>query len=504
MNPSKHKKGRASPARSPEGVINKVHIKSLTIENFQSHQKTAFEPAPPGQLTVIVGPSDSGKTAIIRALRWLYYNVPQGNDFIRVGCSFSRVTLALDDGTKIIRERTKSKNTYSILTPGCKEPQVFAGFGSTIPLEIQEATGVRPARIGDLELTLNLSEQLDGPFLGKSISAGARAKVLGKLAGTEEVDYAGKQLAADLHRRGQDEKRLAAEIAGLEEKIREFGNLPAMKARIEAIEALVGQAKAAAERRDKLTACQERLYQCEDVISQARMIIWRWRSLEEAENILAGAEMTAARTDILRRLASRLAAAENGITASQEVLQKWAGLEKAEAAKTNASEAAARKEILQRLASRWAVATERILADQNVLQRWAGLGEGAAATLQAAELYERYTQLGSLGQKLITVAKEIARAVLVLDGLKNIDTATVCIEAAEARLTSRKQLIPIAAKLDRINKDIETARQQSVLYENRVAELEGAYYDALLAAGRCPTCGQEITNQQISILKEAV
>ncbi len=480
-----------------------MEIKSLLIENFQSHKATKIEPAPAGQLTVITGPSDSGKTAILRALRWLYYNTPQGTDFIRVGAREATVVLTLADGTMVIRNRSRgSKNSYEIEPPG-SEKQTFAGFGVNVPLEVQQATGVRPVQIGDLELNLNLAEQLDGPFLGKSISAGARAKVLGKLAGTEEVDYAGKQLAADLHRRCQDEKRLAAEIAGLEEQIREFDYLPAMKARIEAIEALVSRAKAAAELRDKLAAYQERLYQCEDTISQARMIIFRWRGLEEAENILAGAEMTAARTDILRRLASRLAAAENGITASQEVLQKWAGLEKAEAAMTNASEAAARKDVLQRMTSRLAIATADIIASQQILQRWCGLDEGAAAALRAAELYERYTQLGSLRQKLITVAKEIARAVLILDGWKNIDAATSCIEAAETGLICRKQVISLAAKLDRINKNIETARQQAVLHENRVAELEGAYFDALLAAGRCPTCGQEITNQQIAILKEA-
>jgi exonuclease SbcC len=481
-----------------------MEIASLQIENFQAHKSTTIRPGPGGQLTVITGPSDSGKTAIIRALRWVYFNTPQGTDFIRVGAREATVVLTLVDGTRIIRDRSRgSKNAYEIILPN-GEKQSFAGFGVNVPLEIQQLTGVMPVQIGDLELNLNLAEQLDGPFLGKSISAGARAKVLGKLAGTEEVDYAAKQLATDLHRRGQDEKRLAAEIAGLEEKIREFDYLPNMKARIEATEALVSRAKATAELRDKLAGYQERLYQCEDAISQARMIIWRWRGLEEAENILSGAEMTAARTDILCRLAFGLSAAENGIASSQGILQKWAGLEKAEAAMAKASEAAARKDVLLRLASRWAVATERILADQNALQRWSGLDEGAAAALRAAELYERYTQLGSLRQKLITVAKEIARAVLVLEGWKNIDAATSCIEAAETGLTCRKQIISLAAKLDCINKDIETARQQAVLHENRVAELEGAYFDALLAAGRCPTCGQEITNQQIAILKEAV
>lgn len=434
-----------------------MEIASLQIENFQSHKSTTIRPAPAGHLTVITGPSDSGKTAIIRALRWLYFNTPQGTDFIRVGARETSIILTLADGTRIIRSRSRgNKNVYEIIPPN-GEKQTFAGFGVNVPLEVQQATGVRPVQIGDLELNLNLAEQLDGPFLGKSISAGARAKVLGKLAGTEEVDYAGKQLAADLHRRGQDEKRLAGEIAKLDEQIRGFNYLPAMKARIEKIEVLVSQAKAAVELRDKLAAYQERLYQCEDAISQARMIIFRWRGLEEAELFLAGIERKAARNEKLRWLAGRLEAAEKGIAACQGIMQKWSGLE-----------------------------------------------EGMTATFRVAELSELYTRLNGLKQKLLAVAQEAAKATSILTRWINIEMAAFCIKAAETGTTRRQQIISLAAKLDRINKDIETARQQAVLHENRVAELEGAYYDALLAAGRCPTCGQEITSRQISILKEAV
>ena len=43
-------------------------IESLSLHNFQCHEHLdiAFDP----QLTTIVGPSDVGKTAILRALKW--------------------------------------------------------------------------------------------------------------------------------------------------------------------------------------------------------------------------------------------------------------------------------------------------------------------------------------------------------------------------------------------------------------------------------------------------
>ena len=141
-----------------------------------------MEPAPSRQLTVIVGPSDSGKTAIIRALRWLYYDIPRGTDFISVQERSARVTLSLADGNKVVRERSRTTyNRYLV------NDQRFEGFKNIVPAEVMENTGVRPVTVGDLVLNLNLAEQLDGPFLGKSVSDPARAKVLGKLAGTGKL-----------------------------------------------------------------------------------------------------------------------------------------------------------------------------------------------------------------------------------------------------------------------------------------------------------------------------
>jgi exonuclease SbcC len=61
----------------------RTYIKKLSLRNFQSHRETDLEFSP--GLNIIVGPSDQGKSAIIRALRWLFYNEPRGTGFIRVG-----------------------------------------------------------------------------------------------------------------------------------------------------------------------------------------------------------------------------------------------------------------------------------------------------------------------------------------------------------------------------------------------------------------------------------
>ncbi|MCL6636233.1 MAG: ATP-binding protein, partial [Peptococcaceae bacterium] len=66
------------------------------MENFQSHRYTELVLAP--TMTVLIGESDQGKSAVVRALRWLLYNRPQGADFMRVGADYCRVAAEFDDG----------------------------------------------------------------------------------------------------------------------------------------------------------------------------------------------------------------------------------------------------------------------------------------------------------------------------------------------------------------------------------------------------------------------
>ncbi len=78
------------------------YIKKVRIQGFQSHLDSTFTLSP--GLNVITGPSDAGKTAIIRALRWLAFNEPQGEAFIH--------TIRDTDGniTQSAEQATLSKN----------------------------------------------------------------------------------------------------------------------------------------------------------------------------------------------------------------------------------------------------------------------------------------------------------------------------------------------------------------------------------------------------------
>ncbi len=541
-------------------------IEKLIIENFQSHRKTIIEFAPAGQLTIIVGKSRSGKTTAIRALRWLFYNDPRGvavpskavtqnvnsdekSGYCRVGASFIRVTGKMGSGHTVIRERTAATNRYKIVTPGKEKPEVFEGFGDGVPPEVQEITGVRPIRIGDTTVNLNLSEQLDGPFMGtKSMTSPARAKVLGKLAGTEEIDYAGKTLGTDLHRREQDKKRLKKETADFEEKLKAYDWLPEMKKKIEALEVLAEQIKSVQKRWSTLFAMAERVRQLNEKIIKEQAVLYRWRGIEQAEKCLDTArqknnliaeinskdeELDRITKSILRAesvlifwnnlpraeallpgivadlnlrkscesFSERLYAYKQAMQACREVIGKYAYLPFVEERTKLAKEAAEKTARLRRLGADYVYIHEVIRDSQKILDRLKHLKEAEILLHEGSAQEQRSEQMKSLSAKWSAMDAAVTGTQMAIEKLSGIKEAAEKVGNTTKTQDAKAKLLSLSNALNRANKNIEYWKDHAALAENNVAEIEKAYHDLLQDAGVCPLCGQEIKK---SNFKEAV
>lgn len=434
-----------------------MNIKSIELQNFQSHHSTHIEPAPPGQLTVITGPSDSGKTAIIRALKWLLYNQPAGADFMRTGASMVRISVKFADGNIVTRERTAATNRYKILQPGAEKPEVFEGFGATVPLEIQEITGVRTVKIADLDLMLNLSEQLDGPFLGqKSISSPARAKILGKLAGTEEIDVAATETGRDLYRRNQDEKRLAAEIEGLAARIEEFAWIEKLGEKIAALENLAARIK---EQRELLVTLEEKrgeLLRIQAEMNAAQKVLKRWTVLPAIEAAVKEAEVAAVRCKTLKTLGVKLTDIQYGIEEAQETIYRLRGLEAAE----------------------------------KVVQ-------------QTAQKFDRAKQLHRLDVKLgqVDASLNLCRAELKKPRVAHLEQLVAAVKNTEDAATRAGELAIFKGRLNEIAANKTRVKRILQQWEEKLPDLQQKYLETLMAAGMCPLCGQPI---QESCLREVI
>lgn len=157
-------------------------FRSLEVSNFQSLETITLDLAP---FTVIVGPSNSGKSAVLRALRAAVRNV-SSPAAVRVGHKQFSVRVDTDEGIGVAIERGPSHSTYRLFGQG--EEQVFTKAGRTVPEEIQQALRL-PAPEGP---DLAFSTQIDPPFL-LAESGSVAAKMLGDLTNVSKLHAAAKE-----------------------------------------------------------------------------------------------------------------------------------------------------------------------------------------------------------------------------------------------------------------------------------------------------------------------
>jgi DNA repair exonuclease SbcCD ATPase subunit len=151
-------------------------FKSIKITNFQSHQDTELEFHP--GVNVLVGSSDSGKSAIFRAMSWVMTNRPLGNTFCRWGTKKTQVELTIDQDITIGRTKSKSENNYIF-----QDKELLAG--TEVPEDIQ--------RILKIDPMINIQQQISAPFLLAS-SPGEVASFFNEIAGLSDIDLSLKNL----------------------------------------------------------------------------------------------------------------------------------------------------------------------------------------------------------------------------------------------------------------------------------------------------------------------
>lgn len=241
----------------------------LTIENFQAHRELTVELDP--KLTVLTGPSDVGKSAIIRALTWVVLGEPDGDSFIRHGAKQARVRLTVGKRV-ILRERGKGANRYEL------DRDEFKAFGKDVPPEVREL----------LQMTeLNFQLQHDSPFWF-SESSGEVSRQINAIVNLGAIDA----VQAEVSRRVR-ESRNNVEVATQKlrdskaelERLAAFGPVDAALRLVEEKESVLA---AVATKRSDLALELAALVEAGNTLSTIR------RSLERGEVLLRKAQQAEA------------------------------------------------------------------------------------------------------------------------------------------------------------------------------------------------------------------
>ena len=133
-----------------------MHLRRVAIRNYRSLVKADLVL---GRITVVIGPSDSGKSNLIRALRdWAYYTTAQDISTWGSG-SPVRVAVAIGEKDKVVFEKliklttpetkqaTKGSSAkYVHKDAETGEIRQFEKIGRTVPQEIIDLTGIQVIR----------------------------------------------------------------------------------------------------------------------------------------------------------------------------------------------------------------------------------------------------------------------------------------------------------------------------------------------------------------------
>lgn len=144
-------------------------LERLEIHGFQKnrHRVLTFD-----NVTFVCGRNGRGKSGIVRALRWLTLNKPNGTSFISWGEDRCKVR-AVFDGRIVTRSKGPKGNTYQI---GSGEP--LKAVGTNVPDPVQDLLKLSP---------LNFQNQHDGAFLF-SLSPGRVAEELNQVVDLAAID----------------------------------------------------------------------------------------------------------------------------------------------------------------------------------------------------------------------------------------------------------------------------------------------------------------------------
>lgn len=153
-------------------------IKSLEIKNVQSHKdsKLVFSPG----INALVGTSNNGKSAVLRALMWAITNRPLGTEILLSNWAYDSkgkqneemsVTVEKENST-LIRRKTKTDNEYIL------DGEVLEAIKTDVPESVRKFFALSET---------NIQKQQDAPFL-LSQSSGKIAEYFNRIVRLDIID----------------------------------------------------------------------------------------------------------------------------------------------------------------------------------------------------------------------------------------------------------------------------------------------------------------------------
>ena len=202
-----------------------MYLTKIELTNFQSHKSTTINLA--SGFICIAGRTRSGKSSVLRALNFLFNDI-WSDSFIRTGEKSVKVTVTLDTGTVVSREKGNGLNKITVISPD-ETSKEFNNFGIQAPIEVKNILGVFPLVIdNDYSENINIHMQDDPHFLITK-SAPMKTKFINRLTRLHIIDSVNRSITNDLQDNNKELEKLDKDILALKQIISKYDSLQSKK-----------------------------------------------------------------------------------------------------------------------------------------------------------------------------------------------------------------------------------------------------------------------------------
>lgn len=471
--------------------INQVHI-----HNFQSHEDTVISMA--GFLTTIVGPSDAGKSAVIRALRWAFFNEPAGTQYMRVGTNDTFVRVSYVDGSSLLRARTKTTNYY-VIEQSDGSTERFEGFGQGVPDQVTEFTQMRKVQITDKDaISINLSEQLENAFL-LGEKASLRAEAIGRLAGTHTIGQAHKIAGQDKFNANRDISRLKVKEAELDLQLEQFNDLEEEENQLESLEKIATTVDQKQESLLPLKTIHEQLKTNKHMQQTYKDVLVKYKNMNQLTKMKETIESKASHLTLLDGLKQRYA--QNRLETSS--------FEKMHLKLSHFTNFVADSAIIEKENQREKLADLRTsnhtINDQIKLLEKFKQFDGKRAKEVSTQLesdFSKYQNFMKWKHQLEDNKRRLAIGHDYINNLKGCELAHEKAQKIDANLLKLKQIVDIKKEAERLAGAYTDAQNTLRASQTSLSNLTQAYLEIFETQGICPYCQSDLDSNALEHLKQ--
>lgn len=470
------------------------YIKKVVLENFQSHKYTELEFDE--RLNVIVGPSDQGKSAIIRGIKWALFNEPSGNFFIREGENDCSVTIVFNDNTKIKRYKSKSKNLYYLYNSENKE-QIFEGFGTNVPKEIIEATNIRKVYLdGKQTNSINISDQLEGPFLLSEKTA-TRANSIGRLVGVHIVDDAVGDTLKDIRNLNLSKRNLTEQLNKLEENLKEYDYLEQLQKKVKRLEEIKIKIKESQEKVGKLKNTKIKYVDTEKQISNTKKLIGELNSVDVVENIANDLNVKVKVYNFMNNKRKHLLDINKSICYNVNIINSLKNLNQTSQFIIELEDKVYKKRRLENINSNYKSIAKNIIVNNNIVNKLENIDIVESKTYSIYEYSKRLMELKTIKKKFHENDIRTTYGVNYLEKFSKLDQADSILYNLETKVSNLLTLANIKNKTSFIQSELDSTVKNIEKENLQIKKLLEEYKILLEQFEVCPVCFHKIDNKTI-------